>query len=144
MHYTVFPVRDAQGEVTGYGTVSRDLTERRRQEAFRTGLIELGDRLRECADTAAMAYVAAEVMARTLGLDRAGYGTVDEALGTIEIERDWTAPGVASVAGHHRFDDYGEVRTGLSEGREVVIPDVTTDPRTAANPAPLLAIGAAR
>ena len=142
VHYTVFPVRDADGELTGYGTVTRDLTERRRQDAFRTALIELGDRLRDCADSAEMSYAAAEVMARTLGLDRAGYGTVDVAVDTIDIERDWTAPGVASIAGRHRFDDYGEVRAGLADGREVVIPDVTADPRTAADPGPLLAIGA--
>ncbi|MFC6790968.1 PAS domain S-box protein [Methylobacterium komagatae] len=141
VHYTIFPVRDVEGAVTGYGTVTRDLTERRRLDAFRMALIELGDRLRDCADTAGMAYAAAEVMARTLGLDRAGYGTVDAALGTVDIERDWTAPGVASVAGRHRFDDYGEVRTGLAEGREVVIQDVMADSRTAADPEPLLAIG---
>ena len=142
VHYTVFPVRDAHGAVTGYGTVTRDLTERRRQESFRDALIAFGDRLQACRDTAEMAAVGAEIMARTLGLDRAGYGTVDEALEHIEIERDWRSPGVASVAGHHRFDDYGEVRATLSEGREVIIPDVTTDPRTAGNPGPLLAIGA--
>ncbi|AWN50273.1 histidine kinase [Methylobacterium terrae] len=141
VHYTIFPIRDAQGTLAGYGTVTRDLTERRRQEAFRTALIELGDRFQACVDTAGMAYAAAEVMARTLGLDRAGYGTVDETLDTVEIERDWTAPGVASVAGRHRLNDYGEVRTGLTEGREVVIADVTVDPRTAGAPELLLGIG---
>ena len=141
VHYTIFPVRDAQGALSGYGTVTRDLTERRRQDAFRTALIELGDRFQACGDTAGMAYAAAEVMARTLGLDRAGYGTVDGTLDTVEIERDWTAPGVASVAGRHRLSDYGEVRAGLTEGREVVIADVTVDPRTAAAPEHLLGIG---
>ena len=142
VHYTIFPVRDALGSVTGYGTVSRDLTERRRQESFRVALITFGDRLQDCRDTAEMAAVGAEIMARTLGLDRAGYGTVDDALDHIEIERDWTAPGVASVAGRHRFEDYGEVRAGLEHGREVVIRDVTTDPRTSADPGALLALGA--
>ncbi|WP_210306506.1 PAS domain S-box protein [Methylorubrum rhodinum] len=142
VHYTIFPVRDALGAVTGYGTVTRDLTERRRQEAFRDALITFADRLQDCRDTAGMAAVGAEIMARTLGLDRAGYGTVDDALEHIEIERDWTAPGVASVAGRHRFEDYGEVRTGLEQGREVVIRDVTTDPRTSADPGALLAVGA--
>lgn len=141
VHYTLFPVRDAHGAVTGYGTVTRDLTERRRQESFRDALIAFGDRLQACRDTAEMAAVGAEIMARTLGLDRAGYGTVDEALELIEIERDWTAPGVPSIAGRHRFDEYGDVRAGLAQGREVVIQDVTTDPRTAGNPGPLLAIG---
>ena len=142
VHYTIFPVRDALGAVTGYGTVTRDLTERRRQESFRDALIAFGDRLQDCRDTAEMAAVGAEIMARTLGLDRAGYGTVDNTLEHVEIERDWTAPGVASVAGRHRFEDYGEVRAGLEHGREVVIRDVTTDPRTAANPGALLAVGA--
>jgi len=141
VHHTIFPVRDAHGTATGYGTVTRDLTERRRQESFRDALIAFGDRLQACRGTAEMAAVGAEIMARTLGLDRAGYGTVDAMLEHIEIERDWTAPGVPSIAGRHRFDDYGEVRAGLSEGREIVIPDVTTDPRTAGNPAPLLGIG---
>ncbi|WP_373866709.1 PAS domain-containing protein [Methylobacterium oxalidis] len=104
-------------------------------------MIAFGDRLQACRDTAEMAAVGAEIMARTLGLDRAGYGTVDARLEHIEIERDWTAPGVASIAGRHRFADYGEVQASLEEGREIVIPDVTTDPRTAGNPAPLLAIG---
>ncbi|AWN39062.1 histidine kinase [Methylobacterium radiodurans] len=142
VHHTIFSVRDAQGALSGYGTVARDLTERRRQDAFRTALIELGDRFQACGDTARMAYAAAEVVARTLGLDRAGYGTVDLALDSIDIERDWTAPGVASVAGHHRFGDYGDVQAGLVEGREVVIADVATDPRTASDPGPLLAIDA--
>ncbi len=142
VHYTIFPLRGPDGSVSGYGTVTRDLTERRRQDAFRTALIELGDRLQDCGDTAAMGVAAGEVVARTLGLDRAGYGTVDTALDTIDIERDWTAPGVASVAGHHRFGDYGDVQAGLVEGREVVIADVATDPRTASDPGPLLAIGA--
>ncbi|XYD09071.1 PAS domain S-box protein [Methylobacterium sp. NMS12] len=141
VHYTIFPVRGADGAVSGYGTVTRDLTERRRQEAFRAALIDLGDRLQACTDTADMAYVAAEIMARTLGLDRAGYGTLDDDLAVIEIERDWTAPGVDSVAGRHRFDDYGDVRADLAAGREIVIPDVTADPRTEADPGPLLAIG---
>ncbi|MDE3744285.1 MULTISPECIES: PAS domain S-box protein [Methylobacterium] len=142
VHYTIFPVRDAAGTVTGYGTVTRDLTERRRQESFRTALIAIGDRLQGCRDTAEMAAAGAEIMARTLGLDRAGYGTVDETLEHVEIERDWTAPGIPSVAGRHRFADYGDVRAGLELGQEVVIRDVTADPRTAGNPGPLLAIGA--
>ncbi|WP_238296716.1 PAS domain S-box protein, partial [Methylobacterium soli] len=142
VHYTIFPVRDAHGGVSGYGTVTRDLTERRRQEAFRDALIAFGDRLQTCRDTAEMAAVGAEIMARTLGLDRAGYGTVDGTLEHVVIERDWTAPGVASIAGRHRFDDYGRVRAGLEQGREVIIRDVTTDPRTAADPGALIAVGA--
>ncbi len=142
VHYAIFPVRDAVGAVTGYGTVTRDLTERRRQESFRDALITFGDRLQDCRDTAEMAVTAAEVMARTLGLDRAGYGTLDAGLKTVEIERDWTAPGVGSVAGRHRFADYGDLRTGLERGEAVVIRDVTTDPRTAADPGRLLGVGA--
>nr|WP_264051488.1 PAS domain S-box protein [Methylobacterium sp. FF17] len=142
VHYTIFPVRDAHGALSGYGTVTRDLTERRRQEAFRDALIVFGDRLRACTGTAEMAGVGAEIMARTLGLDRAGYGTVEETLQHVVIERDWTAPGIASIAGRHRFGGYGEVRADLEQGREVVIRDVTTDSRTAGDAQALISVGA--
>jgi PAS domain S-box-containing protein len=99
VHYTLFPVRDAQGTVTGYGTVTRDLTERRRQESFRTALIAVGDRLQGCRDTAEMAAAGAEIMARTLGLDRAGYGTVDEALEHVVIRDVTTDPRTAGNPG---------------------------------------------
>jgi two-component sensor histidine kinase len=49
----------------------------------------------------------------------------------VSIEPDWTAPGQVSVAGDHRFADYGELHHGLMRGEPLVIHDVAADPRTA-------------
>jgi two-component sensor histidine kinase len=74
-------------------------------------------------------------------VDRAGFGTVDDAAHFVDIEPDWTAPGVASIAGLHRFEDFGEIRGELAKGEALVINDVLTDPRTASDPKVLTSIG---
>uniref|UniRef100_UPI00258EEA7A sensor histidine kinase n=1 Tax=uncultured Methylobacterium sp. TaxID=157278 RepID=UPI00258EEA7A len=84
---------------------------------------------------------AAEIVGTTLGATRAGFGRVDAAIEFIDIETDWTAPGVASLVGRHRFADFGELREDLRRGEALVIEDVRTDRRTRADPRPLLEFG---
>ncbi len=138
---TIFPLRDVQGTLTGYGTVTRDLRETRRADARRAALLELGDRMRELEDPARMAFVAAEIMGRALGVDRAGYGTLDPHGHAVVIERDWTAPGTASVAGTHLLRHYGRYFEDLGRGETVAIDAIALDPRTADTQAALLALG---
>ncbi len=129
---TVFPLRDRQGRVSGFGLVARDVAQAR-QAALRTqARVELGDRLRELDDPAEMARTAAEIMGRTLGVSRAGYGTIDAVRETITIERDWTLPGISSLAGTLRFREFGSYIEDLKRGETVVFADAETDPRTAA------------
>lgn len=92
----------------------------------------MGDLLRDLDDPTEMAFVAAEVMGRAFGVDRAGYGTIDAARETIAIERDWTAPGFASLAGVLRFKALGSYIEDLKRGETVVFADAEQDPRTAA------------
>lgn len=99
----------------------------RRQEA----LVELGDRLRETDDMGQAAFIAAEIMARILGATRSGFGLVDAARETVEVQPDWCAPGTVSIAGHHGFRDFGSFIECLARGETVIIPDVAKDPRTA-------------
>jgi PAS domain S-box-containing protein len=132
VHYTLFPLRDARGAVTGYGTVTRDLRQLRQTERRRAALLELGDQLRRLEDTGAMARAAAETMARVLGADRAGFGTIDGVAESIEVRHEWTAPGTASIAGTYRFHDYGAYIDALKRGEPVLFNDTHTDPRTAA------------
>lgn len=119
-----------------------DVTQRRLADGRRAGLVELGDRLRNLRSTADMARAAGEILARTLGVDRAGYGTVDPLRDTVTIEGDWTAPGVDSIVGVLRFRDYGSYIEDLKRGETVVFSDATKDPRTAASAGALIAIGA--
>ena len=82
------PRRTEAGAVEGVFVLAIDVEERRAAEARRIAVAELGDRLRDLDDTAAIAYVAAEILGTTLGVSRAGYGTIDAVAETILIERD--------------------------------------------------------
>ncbi|VTU26510.1 Blue-light-activated protein [Variovorax sp. PBL-H6] len=99
-------------------------------EARRLALIELGDRIRDLDEPSAIAYVASEMLGRMLNVDRAGYGVVNKAAETITIERDWCAPGVASLAGRLNFRDYGSYIDDLRRGVTVAFADAREDPRT--------------
>ena len=121
------------------GVATAGLTEAREaeaQEALRASertkaaLLDLGDRLRATDQADTMALAAAEIMARTLDATRAGYGTLNAATETIEIASDWCRPGHASIAGVHRFRDYGSYIDDLRRGETVVLDDVDTDGRS--------------
>ncbi len=126
----VTPILDASGRPEKILAISRDITSEKRAANKLAALLDLGDRLRDCATTPDMAFAAAEVLGRTLEVDRAGYAFVDLASETLTIERDWTAGGTASLVGTHRLRDYGSYVDDLKKGDTVIIADVTLDSRT--------------
>lgn len=121
---------DAQDRPSRFPGVAIDITERKGAERRKDALVELGDRLRDLDEVGAIAYAAAEILARALGASRAGYGLVDHARETVTMQPDWRAPGIVSIAGLHRFRDYGCFIDDLKRGETVIIADVTADPRT--------------
>jgi GAF domain-containing protein len=118
-----------------------EVTERVQAEARRTALLTLGDRLRDLTAIPEIILTAAEIVGTTLGVARAAFGQVDGEIEFVEIATDWTAPGVASIVGRHRFADFGDIREDLRRGEPLVIEDVRTDPRTCADPEPMIAVG---
>ncbi len=112
--------------------VSIDITRRKANEARQAALIELADTLRDLADPGAIAFAASRILARTLGVSRAGYGTIDRDAETITVAHDWNAPGVDSIAGTLNFRDYGSYIDQLKAGETVTVTDAETDPRTSA------------
>ncbi|MDP4027309.1 GAF domain-containing protein [Methylobacterium sp. NEAU 140] len=124
-----------------FGVIFLEVTQRVEAEVRRTALLALGDYLRDLTTTAEMTHAAAEIVGRTLGATRAGFGRIEGDVEAIVIEPDWTAPGQVSIAGRHQFDDYGDIRAHLRRGEPLVINDVTTDPRTRDDPAAMQAIG---
>jgi PAS domain S-box-containing protein len=140
--FNIFALRDAQGRLTGYGTVTRDMREVRKAELRRNALLELGDRLRDLRDVGTMSLVAAEIIGRTLGVDRAGYGRFSDGE-TMLLEQDWVAPGIRSLAGQHHMRDYGSFIEDLQRGETVIVADAREDPRMAAS-APLVEALSAR
>ena len=124
-----------------FGVIFLEVTDRVEAEGRRAALLAVGDRLRELSSIPDMTRAAAEIVGRTLHATRAGFGRIEGDVEEIEIEPDWTVPGEVSIAGRHRFDDYGDIRDHLRRGEPLVINDVATDPRTRDDPAPMRAIG---
>ena len=135
-------VRAPDGTPLHMTGTSLDITERKQVEVRTRALLELDDRLRTLDEPAELAFAAAEVLGRTLGVSRAGYGTVDPRAETISIERDWNAPGIETLAGVLHFRDYGSYIDDLRRGETVIVADAETDPRTAATADALKAISA--
>ena len=138
----ISPLPGEDGKPERLVSVGRDITVFKQAEIRRTAQMELGDHLRDLEDPAAMASMAAAIMGRTLGVSRAGYGTVDPTRETITIEPDWNAPGVASIAGTLRFRDFGSYIDDLKLGQAAVVNDVFEDPRTLSGADALDAISA--
>ncbi len=66
-------------------------------------------------------------------MSRVLYAEVDNSRDTFLIRRDWTAPGVPSLAGPARqLEDFGpEIVALLRSGRPMIVHDIGADPRTA-------------
>lgn len=118
-----------------------ETTERVRSERRREALMELDSRLRDCADTADHSFAASEVLGRALGVARVGYGVLDPQARTILVDRNWSAPNFADVAGVHDFAEYGSYIDDLLNGSTVANEDVEIDPRTSAHVASFKALG---
>lgn len=113
-----------------FATLFREVTDSYADEARRNALLELSDRLRDMQDIDEMAATTAEVLGRTLHASRAGYGVIDADQQSMMVNGDWTAPGVASVAGRHDLPRYGKHILQLLKGQTISISDTQTDPRT--------------
>jgi PAS domain S-box-containing protein len=135
------PVRDEAGTIAGLFCPCTETTKAVLAERRREALLMLDERLRDVSDTGELAFAASELLGHSLGACRVAYGEVDPISVTIEIERDWNAPGFGSVVGIHHFEDYGSHAEDLKLGNAVVNADVESDPRTAAKADALIALG---
>jgi PAS domain S-box-containing protein len=141
------PIRDESGRVTGIFAQGNDVTgvhaanralsekvaqleQARSEQAF---LLALADRVRALSDPDDITAAACELLGRKLGAARALYAEVDDERGTFFIRRDWTADGVASLAGQTKvLADFGpKLIADLRAGNMVLNADVTRDSRTA-------------
>ncbi len=141
--------RGDDGEIVRWYGTATDIDELkaaesagREREARNAVLLEVNARIAELSDPEEISFAAAEILARAMGVDRAGYGLIDPRRETITIERDWNAPGVQSLAGVLNFRDYGSYIEDLKRGETVVFADAREDPRTRDTAAALEAINA--
>lgn len=125
------PTFDDEGRSTRLPGTALDITRRKTRELWAAALVELSDRLGRARHTSEMTQALGEILGRTFELTRAGYGTIDQAAGTLTIDRDWTSQGVAGLAGSYQFEDYGLPLNQLAAGQPVVMDDIESDPHTA-------------
>jgi len=140
--YDVQALRIGQPGAWQVAILFNNITERKQSETRQNALLELNDAIRDLTDAGEIAQASAQVLARTMGVSRAGYGTVDTAAETITIARDFNQPGVSSIAGVLSFRDYGSYIEDIKRGETVAIDDVARDPRTADTAEALRAISA--
>lgn len=141
--FSYSPVLDEEGEVAGMFCACTETTEQVVGRRRRDALLKLDERISRVSDTADLSFAASELLGETLGAVRVGYGLLDREARTISVERNWSAPGYADVAGLHRFSDYGSYIDELLRGEIVANDDVKADPRTAARQASFDALGIA-
>jgi PAS domain S-box-containing protein len=139
--FSYTPVHDATGAIAGFFCPCQDITAQVFGQRHRAALLALDDQLRDVVETADISFSASKLLGKTVGAVRVGYGVLDSEAKTIQVERNWSAPGFADVAGLHRFDDYGTYIDELLRGQAVANVDVERDPRTAANVTSFQALG---
>ena len=137
-------VFDGAGRCVRVAGTALDITARKAAEVRRTALIDLAESLKDLEEPAEIAYAAARVLGETLGVTRVGYGAIDPDAETLQVDRDWTAAGVETLAGTVPLRDYGSFIDSLKRGEFTVIPDVRVDPRTSGDAASALEAKAAR
>jgi PAS domain S-box-containing protein len=125
------PLRNEAGHIDGIFVEGIDVTDRVLAQMKRDRMAMLGERLADAVAPADIARAASEVLGEALNASRAGFGTIDTATDILTVERDWTAPGIETLAGATRLRDYGAFVDSLKQGEFIVIPDVREDPRTA-------------
>jgi signal transduction histidine kinase/CheY-like chemotaxis protein/PAS domain-containing protein len=137
------PIRTAEGEVRGIFVEGVDVTDRKLAEARRAALARFTDEIRDLDAADDITYAAARLLGETLGVSRVGYGTIDPVAETLEVERDWNAAGVQTLAGTLHLRDFGSFIEDLKLGNFIAIGDVAADPRTSMAAAPLIERSAA-
>ncbi|WP_269516002.1 PAS domain S-box protein [Brevundimonas subvibrioides] len=131
MDLDYWPVPAENGAPAGVLCTVTETTERNHLQARQVALLELNDTFRDLTDAGEIAYAGARILARALGATRAGYGLIDPAAATVNIQKDYREEGAFSLTGVVPFADYGTFFPQLLAGEAVVIDDVARDPRTA-------------
>ena len=125
------PLRNESGQVDGIFVEGIDVTDRVLAERKRDLLATLGERLSGSATPAELAYLASAILGEALDASRVGIGRLNMDSGTVQIERDWTAPGAESLSGTVVLHALGVSPAELRQGELMVVPDLRLDPRTA-------------
>lgn len=116
--------RDGAGvPVAMFGSVL-DVTDRHRLLEQQTRLLLLGDQLRDAETSLEVSRLAAKALGETLGVDRAGYGTVDRQAGSFTVLDDWASSDLVHVAGEHSLASFAITADKLATGETLAIANI--------------------
>ncbi len=104
-----------------------DVTQRRLTHQAQDALLRLSDAFNALPDGDRMLRRATELVAATLDVDVAAYGTMLDDGETLDVRCEWTRPGVASMVGTFWLPAYGTFLKDLRAGRTLVVDDVSLD-----------------
>ena len=96
-------------------------------ERKRDLLATLGERLSGSATPAELAYLASAILGEALDASRVGIGRLNMDSGTVQIERDWTAPGAESLSARWCCTHSACRPAELRQGELMVVPDLRLD-----------------
>jgi PAS domain S-box-containing protein len=116
-------VFDQAGRCLRVTGTALDITERKASELRRLALAGLADALTELQEPADIAHAAARVLGQTLRVTRVGYAAIDHDAETLHVDRDWTAPGIQTLAGVLSLREYGSFNDNLKRGEMTVVRD---------------------
>ncbi|GFE78068.1 hypothetical protein GCM10011487_00680 [Steroidobacter agaridevorans] len=131
--YSFSPIddTDAASHVGGIMVLCMETTRKVRAERQLAFQLALSDKLRSLSDASEIMLTAAEMVGRQLGAGRVGYGEIESSGKSALVVCDWTAPGMASLAGEHRLTDFGmNLVRELQAGHIVRLEDGFNDPLT--------------
>jgi PAS domain-containing protein len=136
LDFSVVPIMDFVGTVTGTFVVAFDVTDRvRAQRILRENadrqafLLDLSDSLRALDDPLEIQAVAARILGERLGVSRAFYCDVEYRDGDaiFIVNRDFHAAGVSSTVGQFHASRFGMLVQEFLEGRSIAVCDVTEE-----------------
>jgi PAS domain-containing protein len=129
--FVLQPIRDRDGEVSGIFVQGVDVTERSQQDRRRDALERITTMIGDEQDPVDLAWRVGEIVADGLGASRVGYSEIEADSDMLVTQRDWTADGVASLAGRLSLRSFGSWIDDMKRGNHVAIADVRQDLRTA-------------
>jgi len=114
-------LEDENGKPVKMVGVAIDVTDAKRKDARVAALLELGDALSLAASLHDIARIASRILGDGLGVDRAGYASIDQSGQSITIEYEHVRAGMKRHADKHTATDYAQTIARLGEGRLVAI-----------------------
>lgn len=129
--YSFSPIDDAgaPSSVGGVMVLCMETTKKVRAERQLAFQLALSDKLRSLSDAAEIMLTAAEMVGRQLDAGRVGYGEIEQSGKSAVVVCDWSASGMASLAGQHQLADFGTTLVEeLQAGRTVRMEDSSNDP----------------